>query len=50
MLPTRANFVHILVPVKRAIDYAVKIRINNDQKGVDTSAKHSMNPFDEIGE
>lgn len=42
MLPTRANFVHILVPVKRAIDYAVKVRIAKDGKGVDTSVKHSM--------
>lgn len=42
MLPTRANYVHILVPVKRAIDYAVKVRIAKDGKGVDTSVKHSM--------
>ncbi|BEJ11024.1 hypothetical protein CspHIS471_0104460 [Cutaneotrichosporon sp. HIS471] len=43
--PARAN---ILVPVKRAIDYAVKIRIAKDGKGVDTNVKYSMNPFDEI--
>lgn len=49
----------------RTIDYAVKIRVNPDQKGVDLNVKHSMvrppiaalifsadkiqNPFDEIG-
>jgi electron transfer flavoprotein beta subunit len=37
-----------LVPVKRCIDYAVKIRVNPQQTGVDTNVKHSMNPFDEI--
>ena len=36
----------VLVPVKRVIDYAVKIRVSNGK--VDTSVKHSMNPFDEI--
>ncbi|KAJ3210531.1 hypothetical protein HDU83_003797 [Entophlyctis luteolus] len=37
----------ILVPVKRVVDYAVKIRVVNNK--VDTaSLKHSMNPFDEI--
>ncbi|KAI8834587.1 hypothetical protein BJ741DRAFT_609475 [Chytriomyces cf. hyalinus JEL632] len=37
----------ILVPVKRVVDYAVKIRVTNGK--VDTaSVKHSMNPFDEI--
>lgn len=38
----------ILVPIKRTIDYAVKIRIASDGKGVDTNVKHAMNPFDEI--
>ncbi|XP_040565227.1 electron transfer flavoprotein subunit beta [Lepeophtheirus salmonis] len=39
----------ILVGVKRVIDYAVKIRIRPDGKGVVTDGvKHSMNPFDEI--
>eukprot|EP01123_Difflugia_compressa_P015351 TRINITY_DN855_c0_g3_i1.p1 TRINITY_DN855_c0_g3~~TRINITY_DN855_c0_g3_i1.p1 ORF type:complete len:253 (-),score=60.76 TRINITY_DN855_c0_g3_i1:84-842(-) len=39
----------ILVPVKRVVDYAVKIRIKPDKSGVDTeSVKMSMNPFDEI--
>jgi len=34
--------------VKRAVDYAVKIRVNRQQTGIDTNVKHSMNPFDEI--
>ncbi|CAH1974872.1 unnamed protein product [Acanthoscelides obtectus] len=39
----------VLVGVKRVIDYAVKIRIKPDKKGVLTDGvKHSMNPFDEI--
>ncbi|KIP04243.1 hypothetical protein PHLGIDRAFT_129641 [Phlebiopsis gigantea 11061_1 CR5-6] len=48
MRPTPARLLNILVPVKRTIDYAVKIRVNPDQKGVDLNVKHSMNPFDEI--
>jgi len=42
MIPSRTNLINILVPVKRAIDYAVKIRIAKDGKGVDTTVKHSM--------
>lgn len=39
----------IFVPVKRAVDYNVKIRIKADQSGVElTNVKMSMNPFDEI--
>lgn len=39
----------ILVPVKRSIDYAVKIRVRPDKMGVETAnVKHSMNPFCEI--
>ncbi len=39
----------ILVPVKRVIDYNVKIRIKPDGSGVETAnVKMSMNPFDEI--
>lgn len=39
----------ILVPVKRVVDYNVKIRIKPDKSGVDlTNVKMSMNPFDEI--
>ncbi|WWC66885.1 uncharacterized protein I206_100792 [Kwoniella pini CBS 10737] len=48
MRPTVPRLVNILVPVKRSIDYAVKIRVASDGKGVDTNVKHSMNPFDEI--
>lgn len=39
----------ILVPIKRAVDYSVKIRVKADGTGVDQSnVKMSMNPFDEI--
>jgi electron transfer flavoprotein beta subunit len=39
----------ILVPVKRVVDYNVKIRVKSDGSGVDISnVKMSMNPFDEI--
>ena len=39
----------VLVPVKRVIDYTVKIRVRPDKKGVDKKAvKMSMNPFCEI--
>jgi len=48
MRPTAARLLHILVPVKRCVDYAVKIRVNPQQTGIDTNVKHSMNPFDEI--
>ncbi|MFO7858233.1 MAG: electron transfer flavoprotein subunit beta/FixA family protein, partial [Ectothiorhodospiraceae bacterium] len=39
----------ILVPVKRAVDYNVKVRVRADGSGVETdNVKMSMNPFDEI--
>ena len=39
----------VLVPVKRVIDYNVKVRVKTDQTGVDlANVKMSMNPFDEI--
>ena len=39
----------ILVPVKRVVDYNVKIRVKADGSGVDlANVKMSMNPFDEI--
>ena len=39
----------ILVPVKRVIDYNVKIKVKSDNSGVDLeNTKMSMNPFDEI--
>jgi len=38
-----------LVPVKRVVDYNVKVRVKSDQSGMDTAnVKMSMNPFDEI--
>jgi electron transfer flavoprotein beta subunit len=37
------------VPVKRVVDYNVKVRVKSDQSGVDiANVKMSMNPFDEI--
>jgi len=39
----------ILVPVKRVVDYNVKVRVKSDGSGVETAnVKMSMNPFDEI--
>lgn len=39
----------ILVPVKRAVDYNVKIRVKSDNSGVElANVKMSVNPFDEI--
>jgi electron transfer flavoprotein beta subunit len=38
----------VLVPVKRVVDYNVKVRVKTDQTAVDlTNVKMSMNPFDE---
>ncbi|KZT12162.1 electron transfer flavo protein, beta subunit [Laetiporus sulphureus 93-53] len=54
MRPSAVRLLNILVPIKRhvvacgTVDYAVKVRVNPDQKGVDLNVKHSMNPFDEI--
>ena len=39
----------ILVPVKRVVDFNVKIRVKADSSGIElANVKHSMNPFDEI--
>ena len=39
----------VLVPVKRVVDYNVKVRVKSDGTGVElTNVKMSMNPFDEI--
>jgi len=39
----------ILVPVKRVVDYNVKVRVKSDGSGMETAGvKMSMNPFDEI--
>jgi len=41
--------VKILVPIKRVVDFNVKVRVKPDGTGVDTAnVKMSMNPFDEI--
>jgi len=40
----------VIVPVKRVIDFNVKVRVKADRTGVDlANVKMSMNPFDEIG-
>src|SRR5881392_237575 len=39
----------VLVPIKRVVDFNVKVRVRSDGSGVDTAnVKMSMNPFDEI--
>lgn len=39
----------VLVPIKRVVDYTVKVRVKADETGVDLAGvKMSMNPFDEI--
>src|SRR6201990_964484 len=39
----------IIVPVKRVVDYNVKVRVKADGSGIETAGvKMSMNPFDEI--
>jgi electron transfer flavoprotein beta subunit len=39
----------IIVPVKRVVDYNVKVRVKSDGTGIETAGvKMSMNPFDEI--
>ncbi|KAI8647373.1 hypothetical protein BD408DRAFT_335054 [Parasitella parasitica] len=43
-----SNPLRIFVPVKRVVDYAVKVRVNPAKTDVDRNVKHSMNPFDEI--
>ncbi|KAM3574179.1 hypothetical protein VYU27_003898 [Nannochloropsis oceanica] len=46
---TFTTTMRILVGVKRVIDYAVKVRVAADKKGVElNNVKHSMNPFCEI--
>jgi electron transfer flavoprotein beta subunit len=44
-----ADAMKVLVPVKRVVDYNVKVRVKADGSGVDiANVKMSMNPFDEI--
>src|SRR5690606_26713415 len=46
---SRSAPMKILVPVKRVVDYNVKVRVKSDGTGVDiANVKMSMNPFDEI--
>ncbi|KAG6377214.1 hypothetical protein JVT61DRAFT_1268 [Boletus reticuloceps] len=47
MRPSAVRLLNILVPVKRAVDYAVKIRVNPEQTGIDLNVKHSMVPVEE---
>ena len=45
----KAEPMKVLVPVKRVVDYNVKVRVKADGSGVDiANVKMSMNPFDEI--
>src|SRR6185312_1846934 len=47
--PLRTDAMKLLVPVKRVLDFNVKVRVRADQTGVDlANLKMSMNPFDEI--
>src|SRR6202166_521379 len=47
--PSRDPPMKVLVPVKRVVDFNVKVRVRPDGSGVDTAnVKMSMNPFDEI--
>jgi electron transfer flavoprotein beta subunit len=47
--PQQEQGMKILVPVKRVVDYNVKVRVKADGSGVDiANVKMSMNPFDEI--
>jgi electron transfer flavoprotein beta subunit len=49
ILGDQRSSMKVLVPVKRVVDYNVKIRVKADQSGVDlANVKMSMNPFDEI--
>ena len=46
---TARRTMKILVPVKRVVDFNVKVRVKSDGTGVETAGvKMSMNPFDEI--
>jgi electron transfer flavoprotein beta subunit len=46
---SKGKTMKVLVPVKRVVDYNVKVRVKSDGSGVDVAnVKMSMNPFDEI--
>src|SRR5205085_5775064 len=45
----RGGEMKVLVPVKRVVDFNVKVRVKSDRSGVElVGIKMSMNPFDEI--
>ena len=47
--PLPLALMKILVPVKRVVDFNVKVRVKSDESGVElANVKMSMNPFDEI--
>src|SRR5262249_20343615 len=47
--PEEHRVMKVLVPVKRVVDFNVKVRVKSDGTGVDiANVKMSMNPFDEI--
>lgn len=49
MKSSKESILKILVPVKRVVDYNVKVRVKSDQSGVELAGvKMSINPFDEI--
>jgi electron transfer flavoprotein beta subunit len=49
MMPWEQAAMKVVVPVKRVVDYNVKIRVKSDGSGVElANVKMSMNPFDEI--
>lgn len=42
-------FMHVMVGIKRVVDFASKVRVNKDMTWIETEGvKHSINPFDEI--
>jgi hypothetical protein len=48
-IPNTMSLSRVIVPIKRVVDYSVKIRVKSDKTAVDTAnVKMSMNPFDEI--
>ena len=46
---SQKSMIKVLVPLKRVVDYAVKVRVKSDKSGVETNnVKMSVNPFCEI--
>jgi electron transfer flavoprotein beta subunit len=49
IFPRKPMDLKILVPIKRVVDYSIKVRVKSDGTGIETAnVKMSMNPFDEI--